>query len=213
MATLDDILNEIRPNVPKASVLSIRRALRTALRRFCTESQAWRTDVNNYSLTAGTIEHDLSAELPTGAGIYAFSDAPTQVSDGKPIHLSSPQELNRILPNWRNTTGTVSYCYLVSPTTVAFIKAGSSSIAVDMNLVLMPLQNSTAIDDDFLENYWEALASGAIAGLLSMPGQEWSNPNLAQTYAATFASLIEDARIRVNQNKRPQSTGMTYGGI
>lgn len=214
MATVDDLFTEIRPLAPGVPVLTLRRAIRQAHKRFCIESYAWRKVLASFELQASTIEQDLEAALPEGSGIYAIAEDPSRVSDGSRISRSSPAELNRLMPNWRNTTdGSPTYCFLSSPTTISFVKAPTSALEVDIPVILMPLQGSNTIDDYLLENYYDGLSFGALAIALNMPQQPWYDPQTVAGYSALFAQAVDKAKEHSMQQLTPQATGMSYGGI
>jgi hypothetical protein len=211
MATLDDLFNEIRPQVPEAGVLTIRRAIRTALKVFCQQSQAWVYTVESFPLVADVHAQDLSASLPEGAGIFMINADPTYVSDGGIIKRSSPQELTRLIANWRNMPAAIPrYCFVESPTTVSFVATPQEALEVDIPLTLMPLQNTTVLDSDLLENYWDVFTTGALGILFAMQKTPWENAGLASVNSAAFGESVENAKIHSSHNKSPQVTNMSF---
>lgn len=214
MATWDALNNEVRPLLPDASVLTIQRAARAAARKFCKETNAWRGDVA-FTLTGGSRTQDLSSAIPTGAGIYLIAADPTYASDGQKILRTSPTELTgRVHPNWRNEAEDRSgYCYRKSPTEIDFVFTPNDSAVVDLELVYMPLQSSTTIDDDFIEDYWDALVMGTLSIGANMPKEPWYDAVQVQGYAAAFQTAMNEAKALAQHDQTPKATNMAYGGL
>ena len=66
---------------------------------------------------------------------------------------------------------------------------------LQMRLVMAPKINSTTIPDALGARYQMGIAHGAKAGLMVIPGQTWSNPQLGAYHAQLFKDAISDARI------------------
>lgn len=213
MASLDELLQEIRPNVPGAPILSIRRAIRNAAKKFCEQSLAWQYDLESFTLTANTRTQDLSSSLPADSVIHEVNSV-SRSSDGSPISRSSRQELTASDPRWRTKTAAKpAYFFRSSPTELEFAYQPEAAFDVDMTLVLTVSRDATTIDDDLLEDYWQTISAGAMASLTAMPGQEWSDPAMAQVHAASFAQGILDAKRKALQDNTPKSHTMQYHDI
>jgi hypothetical protein len=57
-----------------------------------------------------------------------------------------------------------------------------------------PKMSATTLPDFLMDRYAEAIAAGAKARLMLMPGVQWSNPSLAGYYDGVFSSGITSAR-------------------
>lgn len=57
-----------------------------------------------------------------------------------------------------------------------------------------PLRNATIVDDKLFQDYAPDIANGALSKLLLIPGQPFSNPQLATERRIMFRSAIQNAR-------------------
>lgn len=213
MASWDMIFPEVRPLVPTLNVLAIRRAARTAARRMCTETGCWKKNLT-ITLTAGSREQDVSSLLPDGSVIYAIASDPRISSDGQRIRRTSQEELDTSRLDWRNDTAAKpEYCFRSSPTEISFVPTPSSGIDVDLRAILMPSKDSTTIDDNFMEDYWEVLTLGTLAIASNAPAEPWYDPGNVQNYALAFNVELLRLKAHGNDDTSAKAGLMTYGGI
>jgi hypothetical protein len=214
MATIDDLFSEVRPLTMSVPVVTLRRAIRSTVKRFCQESMAWKHTIEGFAFSPGNRIQDISASLPTTTGIFALPEDPTYVSDGGKILRSSVSELNRSVPKWRNLpSARPKYCFLESPTTLSFVAPPSEADTIDLRVVCMPLLGSDYIADDILENYFDALTFGSIAIALNNPISPQYDPSLIHGYTNLFNQAVESAKAHSLQEKTLLSAAMSYGGI
>ena len=66
------------------------------------------------------------------------------------------------------------------------VPAGSE---IRLRVVLEPTRDATALPDHVLDLYGETIANGTIASLMLLPGQPFSNPQMAGVMAAPSPKL------------------------
>lgn len=92
-------------------------------------------------------------------------------------------------------TGDRKFYYFPTRTSVAVfpIDAGELPDATtyfNFEMALVPINTITEIDDEIYDDHREAIEAGALARLLSQPGNLWSNPGAGTYYKAEFATAI-----------------------
>lgn len=64
-----------------------------------------------------------------------------------------------------------------------------------MRLILMPSRTAVNVPDEVMEPAISAIAHGAIATLMLLPGVAWADAGLASYHAGEFMSAIAEARL------------------
>lgn len=67
---------------------------------------------------------------------------------------------------------------------------------VTLRVALQPSRTATTIPDVVGERFGEAIAAGAIARMLIMPGKEWTNPQMAAYHMGVYEAGVSDALVR-----------------
>ncbi len=85
--------------------------------------------------------------------------------------------------------------------------------ALNGTLALTPIRLAAGVEEEFLDEYGDGIADGAIARLAGQRGTDWYAPDILSFYQTKFASAIADAAIRA-KNEHTENVGNTgYGGI
>jgi hypothetical protein len=189
-----DLLPRILPFVSGCPDVMATNALRDATIEFCKETKAW----NDYQpITLVDSEPTYGLEVPVDARVVEVMQA--WVPCGR-IWPKSMLDIQALLPNWQGALGSQP-AYFNSPTnsTVRFFPTpmNSNSLVVTVRCAYAPTMDGESIDDDFGDEYYEALIDGAILRLASMPNKSWSNPSLASYHGGRFEQAKTDIRIKV----------------
>jgi hypothetical protein len=187
----DAFLPAVSPFVDGAPSLVIIDALRKAANSFCMESMAWAVTNDPQSVTAEQETYDIDS--PQGTVVAALLSVSF---NGLPLEAKTPEQLDRLLPNWSSQQGTPAYYYRPSDSEVRLVPmpAEDADDILVMRVAVAPDPlNGTGVDQDLSNKYHEAFAAGALARLYMLPGK-WSNPQLAQFYGKLFATRRDDAR-------------------
>jgi hypothetical protein len=185
------------------------RAYLRAARKFCTQSRWLRRE-----LTVGTEAGETLYDLVPGTGdplleiigvrVVTGVD-PAQPRQGRwPINPNDPMAWRPSQPG-RPT----EYCYV--PEDQISVNAPPDRVyTLTVTVECQPLLGSTVLPDDLLRKWDTALTDGALAYLLNLPGQPWSQPNLGRTYAVSFQAAINNAKADV---ARAYNTGTVMARI
>lgn len=73
--------------------------------------------------------------------------------------------------------------------------------SLTVHAAFIPSRAATRFDAILLDEYREAIASGALSKLLNMRNEVWYDPNDAKVHAMTFAAEISNARATVNKDR------------
>lgn len=150
---------------------------------------------------------------------YNVRDYPIRVPDGTRLASMKWVEFNgnRLTPRTGTNQTFCGYGYSfvmqgkdtlwVSPTPVDT----TCSDYVAYGAALKPSQNACEIPDFLIEDYNDALTSGAAYRLFQIPKQDWSNAALAMVNAREYSRLIARARLQKMQNFSQGGVEMTGG--
>lgn len=187
MRPLSDLFPLIVPRTPGAPEPLIRRECALAARLLCSELRCWSEWLEPVRALQPGTEYDM--EAPVGATIILVEGATIGGKDGR-------------LASWRtyrtDPAGSVPGDALVPVSHVAFRVGDDVAPGAEIRLraVLEPTIEATALPDHVMDLYGQAIADGAMASLMLMPGQPFSNPQLAGAHAGAFHAAITGAHTR-----------------
>lgn len=196
MATLDTLLNRIVPFAPGLSDLVAKQYMLVAARKFCEDTLAVSQDI---ALTTSSQENALTAPADLElCGILRIT------SNGRTVWAKSGRALDAAL-------GTIDYSTLPAssaPTTAVprgqtgfvFVPAPSTPQSVVVTSAVKPALTATTVPDVLVSRWYEALISGALAELMVLPGQSYTNVALAAIHEAKYKAKRNEARIRLNDS-------------
>lgn len=159
-----------------------------AARDFCEATRCWReSDVIDV-----TGDEDEILCVPPYASLFEIENASL---DGRPLdrvpfararmdECGDPEQITQVQPN-----------------SVALAPRGGCGGKLRVTMFLKPAQNAQVLPDFLHDQYGEIIAQGALASLLAVPGQPFSNGPLATYNAGLFA---EAKASRFNLNVRGQ---------
>lgn len=217
-ATYDTILPEVLPEVPGCSDMLAIREVRNATIQLCEQALLLKRIV-----TGQTIAVDVpSVVIPDPIG-YKVIDLQSVVIDaGAPLRGASADFLDLVwrdemqaktLFSRYHCTGGVDaardgwrgfkqdrpevYFLEVDDTSLRIRFVGIPTVAyttLDYVMRLKPTRASQDVEAWLLEDYFQTIAAGAIASLLALPKQRWTDMNTASVYRARFAEGVEAAK-------------------
>jgi hypothetical protein len=172
----DEFFNRLYPVCPKLPAQQARNALRDAAATFCEETWIWQADADRVRVLPGLMEYDIAA--PEGgslvAGIVSVAVGETRLEAGQGFTFAPPV-LSLLWPPERRAWLTC-------------------------RVALKPSETSSGIPRAVHEAWAGGIAAGALASLLVMPGQAWTNPGLAQFYGAQFRESMGRAKRRLRKS-------------
>lgn len=194
----DDQLVSIAQIVRRCPTITLSRAYVRAYRDFCSQTMWLRLSIPGATV-ASTRQYNLGSDpLLEIIGVRAVQGSWTPATTEQ-FWGMSPSDPTQWDPNMRPG----------QPVRFAYIPHGQ--IALDpipkqvyqllVSAVVQPkTETVTQIPSECLAKYSNEIESGALAYLLSIPGQPWSNPVLAQTYKREFSSAVANAKSDVQRN-------------
>lgn len=199
MAKLSALLDRIHdefPAVPEALAL---RALADAFKEFCTRTHAWQARLADVLLVAGQAEYDLADAIYEVAfsrdtQLVVLKDVRVNGRKVYPVATEAPR-LRHSEPAPGSPTGYIQW----QPATIELVVPPSTAGVLSILAALTTKLGRTDMNvpDDILDEYGEAIASGAKARLVRQAGQPWFAPDLAVAYAGPYYSAITTAKGRV----------------
>lgn len=182
MALLEDFLPEVLPFAPGCSDPAAERAILLSGIEFCKLSYCWRDD-----LDLGDTVADVSN--------YPIQDVPTdgKVHDVKFVRFGDDEYLDKngreyeTATRWELVTATNEIKLTPTPAT------GGKTITA--TVIFIPTRAATTLPDILYDDYFMGVAQGALAHLLGMPGQKWSNPPASIFARDMFMTEMHKAKV------------------
>ncbi len=172
MREAEDFFPFVRTHVPGAPDLLVEQQIVLAARDFCRRTRMWR-ETSSFDVTGEAVQEALGV-----AGESAVFEVEAVWFDNR--HLA-PSEYAARPPGEEPGPFVVT---MQQPNSL-LLRANQGG-TFRLSYFLMPAPGATCLPDFLFDQHVEAIASGATARLLAMPGKEWSNPQFAAIYQATF---------------------------
>jgi len=177
MKPLDPILKIVLPRANHCPEPIAIDAIRTAAITFCERTKLWRSS-DKFKVSNGCNV----VAVPYGAVLHQIESARF---DGNPLEPVSLSWLEENYPHWREVEGIgAKYITQVEPGTVRVVPSASGELA--LTTILKPSNDAEELEDFLIDLYARTLADGALAEILAIPGQMFSNPDLAVYYGNRF---------------------------
>lgn len=201
MRQFSDLFPLIVPHVPGAPEPLIRAHCALAARQLCSNLRCWSEWLEPVQAQAPGTEYDL--EAPLGAHVILVEAVTVNGRDG-------------CLAAWRTYKADPALAGgdLVVPVSHTVFRLGGSvppGAEIRIRVVLEPTRDAMGVPDHVLDLYGEAIADGAIASMMMLPGQPFSNLQMAGVHAGAFAAAVTSAhprewRSRTNVTPRVRPT-------
>lgn len=183
MKPLEELFPRIMPRAKNCPEPVAASGIRIAAIEFCERTRLWRSS-DTFSIT----ETDCNImAVPYGAVLYEIESARF---NGLPLEPVSLSWLEDEIYEWRTKTATVgNWITQTEPDTLRVIPACSGQ--VDLSLILKPSNEADALPDFMVNAHARALADGALAEILTIPGQPFYNPDLAMFHSNRFRAELD----------------------
>lgn len=171
--------------------------LRVAAVELCRRSSVWEEPLAQASVTGLDFPYTLA---PTDPGTR-ISRVKEVFLDGIRLTPWTRAESLTTTPDWREVVGYPT-AYLVDKDfnlRVVPALSDSSTAALDVTLALVPTWTAESLDDVLVDLYREGLVAGAVSRLCAIPGQSFTNLDLAAAFGALFRVAIGTAISDANQ--------------
>ncbi|MEA4857907.1 MAG: hypothetical protein AAGU21_01050 [Solidesulfovibrio sp.] len=170
-------------------------AIRAAAIVFCTETLAYRADLDPCDIRAGLAEYALDPpDLDTRIV------APVYVAvAGREIDALCEEQMPR---GWRARGAGPAQGYLrMTPQLLRLHPVPDTDIArgLFVRAGLAPVRGADEVEEELLETYGETIAHGAAARLFEIPRKAWSDMQLSAYHQQLFERGLSDAKVRVRK--------------
>lgn len=142
-------LKDVRPQVPGTPEPILEHALLRAAQTFCTETRAWKVELDPTLTVDGQLDYDINldrAEL---------------------VRLEAATLNGNAYTVWRQGSDTVGDRYVFSPDgkTIEFTEQPEAGLPLVLTCSLKPSNDAIGVDDAIYDRYVAVIAAGAVAAL------------------------------------------------
>ena len=184
MSALDDFLTKVRPWAPGVPDPVAYDAIRSAAIEFCERTRLWRYE-DTYPVSASDAGEIFA---PVGAVLH---DIEAVEFDGRKLRPITTVDLDAKVPRWRTdpVIGLPEWYTQIEQNAIRIVPPQDGEVYVCLRLKPDPAAND--IPDFIAREYREVIGWGALGRLLMIPGQSYSNPDMAQYYKSLFDQKID----------------------
>jgi len=191
------LVPEILPEVIGCPDTTIERAVRDAAIEFCDTALVYTVDQDPVAVTKGLTEVDL--DIPTGARLVQV----LRVMLGSyELTRMSREDLFSSGRAWQTDTGRPQAVTFATEASIRLVPIADQSLTEKLYIrfAVTPTRAATSVPDSIAERYYLEIVFGAKATLLLIPGQTWSNPQLAMAHRSAFERGMREARLTSSQD-------------
>lgn len=179
-----DLFPSVLTELPGVSTLQAEEKIRAAVIDLCRKAKIWTHEDDPTATMAQARSYDINT--PSGSALVEIRALHL---NGKPLGATTEDD-----SNYRTEYGTPEFYFQVSPEFVALWPVPDAEYLFTMDLTLAPSRTSTTFPSWIAERYHDAIVAGAKSRLMGMPGQPWSNIQLAVHYAGLFNNEVAEAK-------------------
>lgn len=191
----------IRPYAPGAAEPIIDNAILLAAREYFYKTKthkSWLDPIKSLNPTKIAAEYEF--ELPEETEVFEISKASI---NGEPLAVSA---LNQLPADPFRSTSSMGMTLIPKDTNAFYLSSAvTKSQNIQVLVLLQPTLTATGIDADIASQHYEAIAFGARANLLELPG--FFNPDLSIKNRNDFLQAIDQEKIRAWKGNTQFSTG------
>lgn len=180
---------EVLPWAPGAPDGLIVQAVRSAAREFCERTRAWVLWLDPATAGEG-VGQELDFELPSKTELVRIEQVTV---DGRPLDIDHYREAPAD-PALFEGDGKAAMAKDTKVLALTGNWAGAEAVQVQVSL--MPAEDSVSMDTTVASRFRDAIASGARFELLSLPGVPFSNERVAGQQRDLFEKAIAAASVR-----------------
>lgn len=178
MKPLDYLLPYVLTRAHKCPEPTALDALRRAAQEFCQRTKLWR-DQDRFEVSGDNCE---VVCVPYGAVLHEIESSRFDRRLLEPVSISW---LDHNIHDWRNKEASgARYITQIAPDTVRLVPGAAGTL--DISTVLKPSDDTDQLPRFMVDSYSRVLSDGALAELLTIPGQTFFNPDLAGFFSARF---------------------------
>lgn len=198
---LEDFLDDVMPEISGCTEFAAEDRIRRAAIELCRESMISQETTEELDLEA----NERILEIPALSNDVLMHRILWMKNTKTFMHLYNRRHLAERNIVW-DAPGTTDYpgSYVQkSRTEIELIPAPrlDKSGEINVHCAYIPSKNAKRLDAVLIDEYRDAIASGALSRLLMMSGEAWYNPKAAAINEAQFRHYISKAIAAVNKDK------------
>jgi hypothetical protein len=205
MKSLDTLAPSIKVYAPGVADPTMFFGIRQAAIEFCERTRLWRYE-DDFTVTADDGE---VISAPNGAEIH---EVEAVFFNGQELDPKATSWLDDHMRGWRTgeLTGLPKYYTQTEPDTIRL--APQEAGQVNVSVWLKPSQDADELPDWIVDQHREAIAHGALARILLIPNQSFTNPELGAAFAASFGRRLDELCNKgfTGQQRAPKRTKATF---
>lgn len=196
-------VNQYAPGCPEPTLYF---GVRQAAIEFCERTRLWRYD-DEFQVTFDDAEGIFA---PASAEIHEIEAVSF---NGQPLEPKTTAWLDEHMRGWRTSgqvTGVPHYVTQTEPNTIRLVPFVAGTLG--LHVWLKPSQDAVQLPDWMVDQHRETIAHGALARILLMPSQTFTNPELGIVFANSFQSKLDALSNRgfTGQQRAPLRTRATF---
>jgi hypothetical protein len=206
MRTWDTFYPYVLPEVLGCPEPTVDLHLVGAAREFCVATRCWREVLETIRTTSAEVDYDIY--YPKGAqGITLVGAA----INGRDVGFDAP-DASTLAERLRGNSGP-KRVRTQDMRRVQILPTPAAGLDVVLEALLQPTESCTGLPDAVADAYLRAIAGGALASLLAMSGQPWTNVAAAGIKRGLFERDMARVKSRIwkgNSNLRPRVSGQFF---
>lgn len=171
VASISLYVEEVRPDVPGAPDVVIKKEIVKAWRKFFSESRYWREFLTDIAVTGDSGVVDYALTPPAGFDIVDIDH----------VNDQNDEEYKE---------------YTIHDGFLTLNEEPVADMTLKVNAILTPLLTAVTIPDEIHNKWFEELCSGAKGRILSRKDKSFYDPNLAMVHLDFFTGAVEDAQVK-----------------
>jgi len=193
-----DLVSLVMPSVPGASTPLITNQVRTTAIEVCERTLAWRFNLADVTLVAGTYSY--AYVPPSNSEVHTVFTA--TVNEGIILTMLTPETFRKKWPDYPSTDtakrSTPQNFMTISPNAYQILPVpdAATTYTLRMHAALRPTKAATGMDEIYLDDLESVIVHGVLQQLLVLPGQVWSDRELAAYHAKQFVFQVAERRAR-----------------
>jgi len=198
LVSLQDVFEQIEPDIPLAGSALVMQKLRDTARDFCQFSRGWQWDAPLASVVANQESYNIVTLGDSEPVTILYMSV-----DGTEVFPKDTAWLDMNITGWRTASGDDFRFYTQeSRRTFRFpsIPLTAKANAIFYRLALKPGPSSDEIDEDVWSDWYDVLGAGTKSRLMMMPNKPWSDARTGAFHGRVYEIGRAKARIRYNKN-------------
>ncbi len=197
MGNIADIVPLVRPFVPQCPDPTIIDAVNRTARIFCNNTWYVRRNVE-FDTVANVSEYNIT----NADDLELIAIKAAQITgDSASVAPLTPVPLGSVYPAF--APATPLWYQFVPYNTLVLYPTPDTAYSVKLTLIVQPTTSTESLPDELINKWRDGIAAGARAWLSQLPGQSWTDFNVAQMQDNIFKAAISNAKAEVQRSYLP----------